>query len=249
MPVPNASALMSRREFLKTSVAAAALTTVCGCAAAATPARLPTRAVILFQGDSITDAGRDRNRAKVPNDPAGLAAGYAGLVARGLLAQHPEWQCYNRGVSGNRVLDLLERWEQDSLELAPDLVSILIGVNDTWHRYIGGTGIPVARYQVLYTRVLADTVARRPSCRLVLCEPFALPGGAFKNEWMPELRERMAVVRRLARDFHATLVPFQEVFESEMKSRPASALAVDGVHPTELGHQVMAKAWRSAVGI
>lgn len=214
-------------------------------------AAFPANAVLLFQGDSITDAGRERGRDNVPNDPAGLAWGYVGMIAHELQAEHPDakWRIFNRGVSGNRVFDLLSRWENDTLDLEPALVSILIGVNDTWHRYLGGTGIPVGRYEAFYRMLLKDTLARRPSCQLVLCEPFALPGGAFKDEWMPELRERMAVVRGLAAEFGAVFVPFQNAFEREMLHRAPTELAADGVHPTESGHRLMAKTWREAVGL
>ncbi len=210
-------------------------------------AALPANAVLLFQGDSITDAGRDRDRGNLPNDPAGLAQGYVGMIARELVATFPGWKCYNHGISGNRVIDLLGRWERDTLDFEPDLVSVLIGVNDTWHRYIGGTGIPVGHYETYYRMLLEDTRARRSSCQFVLCEPFALPGGAFKDEWMPELRERMGVVRHLAAEFDAVYVPFQQMFEREMSRHTPTELAADGVHPSELGHRLMAKAWRKAV--
>lgn len=249
MSQPSPFLPMSRRDFiLKTAVAATAVPALAATAATGSKP-LPAGAVVLFQGDSITDAGRNRDRANLPNDPAGLAEGYAGRIARKLLAKHPDWKCYNHGISGNRSIDLLTRWERDSLDLEPDVVSILIGVNDTWHRHIGGTSIPVPRYEALYRMVLDDTRERRPDCRLVLCQPFALPGGAFKDEWMPELRERMAVVRRLAADYGATFVPFQEMFEREMQKRPAAELAGDGVHPTELGHDLMAAAWLEATGL
>lgn len=250
-PVP---ALISRRQFLLGS-AACALAASLGRAAAAPVDQVattsqPTNAVLVFQGDSITDAGRDRAQT-LPNIPAGLAAGYVGILAAQLLGAHPDkgLQVYNRGVSGNRVLDLLDRWPVDTLKLELDLVSILVGVNDTWHQYIGGFGIKVPRYAALYRMLLEDTLERRPQCRLVLCEPFALPGGAFKDAWMEELRGRMAAVRELAKEFNATLVPFQTMFEEAMKECQAAKLAADGVHPTLLGHQLMAKAWRDAVGL
>lgn len=208
----------------------------------------PRPGVVVFQGDSITDAGRSREHDSA-NDPAALGSGYVGLIAREVLAKpaNAEMRIFNRGVSGNRSLDLLVRWERDTLALAPDVVSILVGVNDTWHRHLpGGVGIKVPRYAAFYRMLIEDTLERRSNCRLVLCEPFALPGGQFRDEWMGELNERMAIVRGLAREFRATVVPFHQTFAEAMKRHPAADLAADGVHPTLLGHQLMAAAWRAA---
>lgn len=243
----------SRRRFLLGTAAALGLWPVARAAASfamTTSTSLPAHAVILFQGDSITDCLRDRTRTW-PNDPAALGAGYVGRIAGDLLAQHPGagWRFLNRGISGDRVVDLLGRWRRDTLALEPDLVSILVGVNDTWHESLFGNGVPVARYEELYRLLLADTRAARPQCRLVLGEPFALPGGEFKAEWMPELRERGAVVRRLAGEFGAAFVPYQQMFDAAQKKYTATELAADGVHPSPLGHQLMTVAWREAAGL
>ncbi len=243
---------LSRRRFLGGLASAAALWPVARASSplpmnSAPSASLPAEAVILFQGDSITDCLRDRTRSW-PNDPAALGAGYAGRIAGDLLAQHAGqgWKFFNRGISGDRIVDLLGRWRRDALALKPDLVSLLVGVNDTWHESLNGNGISVARYAELYRMVLQDTRAARPDCRLVLGEPFALPGGEFKAEWLPELRERGAVVRQLAQEFGAAFVPYQQMFEAAQKKYSAAELAADGVHPSPLGHQLMAAAWREA---
>lgn len=215
-----------------------------------TPASLPAEAVILFQGDSITDCLRDRARPG-PNDPAALGAGYAGRVAGDLLAQHAGagWKFFNRGISGDRVVDLLGRWRRDALALQPDLVSILVGVNDTWHEHLFGNGVSVERYAELYRLLLLDTRAARPQCRLVLGEPFALPGGDFQAAWMLELRARAAVVRKLAQEFGAAFVPYQEMFDAARRRYADAELAADGVHPSPLGHRLMADAWRQAAAL
>ena len=237
----------TRRRFIAGTAAFAATTALAQAPGTATPAAPPT---IVFQGDSITDAGRDR--VGHANEPASMGPGYVGLLAESLQRDHAGVQIFNRGVSGNRVLDLLGRWEQDTLRLQPDVVSILIGVNDTWHRYLpGGVGIKVPRFAVLYRMLLEDVREQRPACRLVLCEPFALPTprGSFKAEWMPELRERMAVLRGLAQEFGAIFVPFQDKFEEAMRQFSPAELAGDGVHPSLLGHQLMARTWREATGL
>lgn len=207
----------------------------------------PAHAVLLFQGDSITDCLRDRTRSG-PNDPAALGAGYVGRIAGDLLARHPGagWKFYNRGISGDRSVDLLGRWRRDALALQPDVVSILVGVNDTWHEHLTGNGIDVSRYAELYRLILDDTRRARPDARLVLGEPFALPGEEFKDAWFDELRARGAVVRQLAKEFGAAFVPYQAMFDAALKRYSATELAADGVHPSPLGHQLMAQAWREA---
>jgi acyl-CoA thioesterase-1 len=211
---------------------------------------LPDKTVFLFQGDSITDCLRDRTRSW-SNDPAALGAGYAGRIAGDLLAGHAGagWQFYNRGISGDRTVDLLGRWRRDALALQPDVVSILVGVNDTWHEHLTGNGISVPRYAELYRMLLTDTRQARPRVRLVLGEPFALPGGEFKEDWFDELRARGKVVRQLAQEFGAAFVPYQGMFEAARQRYSAAELAADGVHPSPLGHQLMAQAWREAAAL
>jgi lysophospholipase L1-like esterase len=243
----------TRRRFL---LGAATLATLLPAlrASLSTPmtssSHLPNNTVLLFQGDSITDCLRDRTRSW-PNDPAALGAGYVGRIAGDLLAQHPGAgvQIYNRGISGDRTVDLLGRWRRDALALQPDVVSILVGVNDTWHEHLTGNGISVARYAELYRMLLADTLQARPRVRLVLGEPFALPGGEFKDAWFDELRARGAVVRQLAQEFGATFVSYQGTFDAALKRFSAAELAADGVHPSALGHQLMAQTWREAAAL
>jgi acyl-CoA thioesterase I len=212
--------------------------------------KLPREAVVLFQGDSITDCSRDRN-CSLPNEPAGLGAGYAARIAGDLLACGPGagWKIFNRGVSGDRIVDLLGRWRRDALSLKPDVLSILVGVNDTWHEHLNGNGVSVARYLQLYRMLLEDTKAALPECHVILGEPFALPGGAFHTEWIPELQERARGVRRLAQEFGASFVPYQSEFVAALTKFTAAELAPDGVHPSLLGHQMMAAAWRDAAGL
>lgn len=215
-----------------------------------TSSPLPDNSVLLFQGDSITDCLRDRTRSW-PNDPAALGAGYVGRIAGDLLALRPGagWKIYNRGISGDRTVDLLGRWRRDTLALQPDVVSILVGINDTWHEHLAGNGVSVPRYAEFYRMLLADTLQARPRARLVLGEPFALPGGEFKGAWFDELRARGQVVRHLAKEFGAAFVPYQGMFDAACQRYSAAELAADGVHPSPLGHQLMAQAWRDAAAL
>lgn len=209
--------------------------------------------VVLFQGDSITDCWRSREHAG-PNSGESLGRGYVFLAAARLLVAVPggTLQVFNRGISGNRVTDLAERWKADCLDLRPTVVSILIGVNDTWHGTAKGTpesGVPLDRYELVYRKLLSDTKDALPGVRLVLAEPFVLRCGEVNAAWFPEIDDRRAIVRRLADEAGATFVAYQSVFDEASKRAPAHYWAADGVHPSLPGHQLMADAWCRAVGV
>jgi len=203
---------------------------------------------ILFQGDSITDTARNREIAK-PNHGAALGSGYANLIASRLLQDRPQDQLsfYNRGISGNRVTDLYARWKVDGINLQPDLISILIGVNDTWHEFMYGNGVEVARYTTIYRMLLDYTKQRLPAVKLVLCEPFVLRCGVVTDEWIAEMDERRQVVSKLATEFDAIFVPFQGVLDKALQHAEAAYWAADGVHPTPAGHRLLADAWLAAL--
>jgi len=204
---------------------------------------------ILFQGDSITDAGRDRTRREV-NDAAALGRGYAYLAAARLLADQPRLglMLWNRGISGNRVPDLLARWQTDCIDLEPNLVSILIGVNDLWHKFDGRYTGSVADFEQGYRELLEQTRQALPQATIVLCEPFVLRTGVVSAKWFPEFDQRRAVAGRLAREYQTRFVPFQSNFDRALADDSAPAYwAADGVHPTAAGHQLLADAWLAAV--
>jgi lysophospholipase L1-like esterase len=194
---------------------------------------------ILFQGDSITDG--NRGRTADPNHI--LGHGYQFIIAAKFGAAYPERHLtfMNRGVSGNTVANLVARWQTDTLDLKPDLLSILIGVNDLGH------GVSVEDYERQYDQLLADTVKALPDVRLVLGEPFGARVGKYDNEqWdarLVELKNRQAVVAKLAAKYHAALVHYQRAFDDAMQRAPADYWIWDGVHPTYSGHQVMADEW------
>ena len=204
---------------------------------------------ILFQGDSITDASRDRS-GRQHNDAAAMGRGYAYLAMCRLLADSPAraLAVYNRGISGNRVPDLRARWDADCVGLQPDVLSILIGVNDLWHKMEGRSSGTVAQYESGYAELLEQTRRALPQTRLVLCEPFALRCGAVTERWFPEFDERRAVAARLAQRSGAAFVPFQDVFDRALRAGSTPEYwAADGVHPTPQGHQLMADAWLASV--
>lgn len=203
---------------------------------------------ILFQGDSITDAGRQRDPAAPANQQPSLGNGYAWLAAAGLLVRpgRGPLRIHNRGISGNKVFQLAERWNADCLGLAPDVLSILIGVNDIWHARGGGYDGTAAVYERDYDALLARTRAAMPTVRLVVCEPFVLRCGAVDASWFPEFDDYRAAARRVADAHDATWVPFHAMFEEAVKYAPATHWAPDGVHPSAAGAALMAQAWLAA---
>ncbi|MBK8976329.1 MAG: SGNH/GDSL hydrolase family protein [Planctomycetes bacterium] len=243
-----------RSTFHRGAIAAllALIPTLAGCAAtgsdAASRALVQPGMTVLFQGDSITDAGRNREVGDA-NDPRGLGRGYASLAAAGLLmdAAPRDVFVHNRGVSGNKVFQLAERWDADCLELRPDVVSILIGVNDIWHTKNGNYDGTVAIYERDYDALLTRTRTALPDVKLVVCEPFVLRCGAIDDSWFPEFDEYRAAARRVAAAHGAVFVPFQQMFDDALAQAPAEHWARDGVHPSMAGAALMAKTWLATV--
>ncbi len=235
---------MNRREFLAVTAAMAAAKHISGAIVDAPP---PEGRVVLFQGDSITDAGRDRTSAK-PNAAGALGNGYPLLITAAVLAARPGdgLQFYNRGISGNKVPDLQQRWKTDTLDLKPAVLSILIGVNDLWHKLDHGYTGTVQDYEQQYTALLDETRRALPAVKLIVLEPFVLRTGAVDARWFPEFDQRRAAAARVAAQAKAAFVPLQSVFDHHVKAAPPEYWAADGVHPTPAGHAVIAEQWRRA---
>ena len=207
-------------------------------------------AVVLLQVDSSTDCGRNRKDANANAAPA-LGTGYPLLVSSEVLDAHPDagLRFFNRGVSGDKVPDLAKRWDADTIALQPDILSILIGVNDYWARTKHGyTGTP-RDYEDGYDALLARTRQALPKVRLVVMEPFVLRFGAVDASWFPEFDERRAIAARVAQRAGATFVPLQATFDDLVRQAPPEYWLIDGVHPTPAGHAAIAEQWRRAVGL
>ena len=202
-------------------------------------------AVVLFQGDSITDADRYHNDDSAPGN---LGYGYAMMTSAWFSALYPEKavRFINRGISGDRTVDLRERWQEDCLALRPTWISILIGVNDTWRRYDSNDPTPVREYESAYRAILEQTSAKL-NARLILCEPFVLPVAEDRTTWREDLDPKIAVVRRLAREFKALYVPLDGIFARAATQREPAFWASDGVHPTVEGHALIAQSWLRTV--
>jgi lysophospholipase L1-like esterase len=183
---------------------------------------------ILFAGDSVTDCGRRE-------DPAGLGDGYVFRIAE-TLGSEANW--LNRGISGDRSRDLRERWDRDVLAARPALVSVLVGINDTWRRYDSNDPTSAADFEASYRALLEPLAADR--VRLVLIEPFLLPVGAEQTAWRDDLEPKIAIVRSLAREYGAALVPADTALNAVGDT---AGLAPDGVHPSHRGHELLAALW------
>ncbi len=209
------------------------------------PDIIPNGTIVLFQGDSITDAGRDRSRY-YPNNPRGMGNGYVYQIVADLLAQHPEnnIKCYNRGISGNKVYQLAGRWEDDCLNLHPQVLSILIGVNDFWHTLSSNyQGTPEVFDQDL-RELLNRTQKALPGIKIILGEPFAVKGGsAITGKWDEGFPPYQKIVKQIATDFNAAFVPYQKVFDEALEKAPVTHWCPDGVHPSIAGASLMKDAW------
>jgi lysophospholipase L1-like esterase len=256
----SSNTLADRRAFLKATgalAAAVALPHVAEAVAASDAAHWPPRVqrlihandVILFQGDSITDMGRSREQGDKPNDPAGLGSGYASIAAAELLVDRPGdgLQIFNRGISGNKVFQLADRWQTDCLDLKPNVLSILIGVNDFWHTLDGKYDGTVEVYERDYRKLLIHTRQALPKTKLVVCEPFVLQCGSVDQKWFPPFDGYRAAARRAADAFGATFIPLQSMFDVAVRYAPPAHWAADGVHPTAAGAALMAFNWVRAV--
>jgi len=208
---------------------------------------LASGGLLLFQGDSITDAHRRPDEA---NEAFKLGNGYVFLIAAALRLAHPEWTCryLNRGISGQRVPDLAKRWERDCVDLRPDVLSLLIGINDV-SAEVRGWASDAGHYEDDYRALIERARAARPDAKLVFMEPFALPCGEVDPAWMPVLGRNQAAVRRLARDYGAIFVPLQEAFERAAVKTGPRYWCYDGMHPTPAGFALIARAWLDATGI
>jgi lysophospholipase L1-like esterase len=205
--------------------------------------------IILFQGDSITDSGRNKEDSSF-NTSRALGSGYPMLAGASLLEKYASLnlKVYNKGISGNKVYQLAERWDKDCLDIKPDILSILIGVNDIWHTLNGTYNGTIEIYRNDFTALLERTKKALPDVKLIICEPFAVPGvKAVNDKWYPEFYGYQKTSREIALQFGATFIPYQKIYNEAGKQAPGVYWTGDGVHPTLAGAQLMAQAWLEAI--
>jgi len=202
---------------------------------------------ILFQGDSITDCGRKRE------DPTAMGNGYANLVKAALGADCPdEYEFLNRGISGNRIVDLYARIKIDFINLQPDYASIYVGVNDTWHEISKQNGVDTEKFEKIYSMMIEEILEACPNIKLILISPYVLNGpSTCDSEEIPDrwtrfekdVSEKAAAVKRIAEKYSLPLMELQPVFDEACKKAPAVYWTKDGVHPTACGHELIKRLW------
>lgn len=241
---------LTRRQFVGTTAGVLAASFLPGDTIARKRSAPPKHATILFQGDSVTDNFRSRTITAANIDRA-LGTGYPFLVASEALARHPDRDLHflNRGISGNKIPDLAARWQSDTLELKPDILSVLIGVNDFWHTMLNGYTGTLQDYENGYMTLLEQTRNALPNVKFVVLEPFALRGKFVDDRWYPAFSRYQAASRRVAQRMGATFVPLQHVFDERSARTGPLYWTADGVHPTPAGHALIADRWRDAVDI
>ena len=207
--------------------------------------------IILFQGDSITDTGRNRD-----NDVS-VGTGYANLLKSHLSAACPyQYKFYNRGISGNRIVDLYARIKIDMINLKPDYMSILVGVNDVWHEYTRKNGVSAEKFEMVYGLMIEELQQALPDLKIMILEPFVLPGSAtenteeFPDRWeffRSEVELRAKAAKRIAEKYNLPFVPLQEMFDKANADAPYSGYWLqDGVHPSHAGHELIKQQWLKA---
>ena len=199
---------------------------------------------ILFFGDSITDMGRCR---EAPNgDISSYGSGYVFVAASELHGENPlKYEVVNRGISGNRVVDLYARIKSDVWNESPDVLSILIGVNDVWHEIGSGNGVDLERWERVYRMLIEDTLKRLPKLEIVICEPFVLSGNATKEimKEFEQVYDYAAVAKKIASDYKLHFLPLQKKLDEAAKKHGVEAYLFDGVHPAIGGAKLIATEW------
>jgi lysophospholipase L1-like esterase len=201
---------------------------------------------ILFQGDSITDAGRDRSRYYA-NNASGLGSGYVGQVATELLGTKTDKtiNIYNRGISGDKVPQLAARWKDDCMQLKPTILSVMVGVNDFWHTLTHGYEATSRDYVDGFYRLMSDTKSAIPDIKIIIAEPFYVPDGtAINNDiWKSGFPIYQKGAEEVAQKIGAEFIPLQSIFNIALSNQPVSYWCPDGVHPSLAGSYLMSEAW------
>ena len=209
--------------------------------------KLKKNDIVLFQGDSITDGARGRNSDLNHI----LGHGYQYILAGKLLADNPgkNIEVINRGISGNRISDLFGRWQEDCLDLKPTILSILIGINDIAFKYINGSGSDPDRYEKIYCNLIDEVLERNPDTLLVIMEPFygVSPDPDIHAHYVPRIDAIREKARAVAYKYNAVFVPLQDVFDDFKSKYDIFEATWDGIHPTVLGHQLIADRWIECV--
>jgi lysophospholipase L1-like esterase len=248
----------NRRNFIKNAsigtIAAISIPQIVSSAMAASPkgkkVNIEKGDVILFQGDSITDSSRGNRNALAPNNAGALGNGYALMATGELLLQHSDkdLKFFNKGVSGNKVYQMADRWDTDTLAIKPNVLSIHIGVNDFWHTLTNGYTGTIETYIADYKKLLERTKQALPDVKLIICEPYAVKGvKAVDDKWYPTFDLFRKAAKDMSDQYNAPFVPYQAAYDKAIQLAPPAYWTVDGVHPSVAGAALMARTWLEAV--
>lgn len=247
---------IGRKKFIQTAVIGAALSmSIPDLVNQAFGAEMPGKIklakdeIILFQGDSVTDSGRQRDNLQA-NSAQAMGGGYA-LIAGGQLLQRApskNIQIYNRGISGNKVFELAARWETDCIQLKPGILSILVGVNDFWHTLSSGYKGTIETYKGDYRKLIDRTLQQLPNLKLIIGEPYGVSGiKAVDAKWYPEFNAYREAAAGLASEYKAVFIPYQKIYDMAQQAAPGVYWTADGVHPSMAGCGLMAHAWLETI--
>lgn len=200
---------------------------------------------ILFQGDSITDAFRSRG------DEPNFGCGYPLLVKACMgFAEPGKYEFVNKGISGNRIVDVYARIKNDIININPDVMSILIGVNDVWHDFLEiPNGVDAEKFYLIYDLLVSEVLATNPKIKIIIMEPFVLKGSATTENWdifKTEVNKRAEMAKKIAEKYDFPFVFLQEGFNELAKTTPNEYWLYDGVHPTSFGHEFIKQEWLKA---
>lgn len=199
---------------------------------------------ILFQGDSITDANRSRENDTV------LGKGYPLLVEASLGYEGcGKYEFINRGVGGNRVIDVYARTKKDIINVKPDVMSMLVGVNDVWHEFMYHTGVDADKYYRLYDMMIEEVMTALPDIKIMIMEPFVLKGPATEEHWecfTAEVKKRAEMAKRIAEKYCLPFIQLQQGFDELSQRAETTYWLADGVHPTAKGHEYIKREWIKA---
>jgi len=200
---------------------------------------------ILFQGDSITDALRQSDNGY------NMGFGYPLFLKATLGYTHPgEYEFFNRGLSGDRIVDIYARMKRDILSIQPDVMSILVGVNDVWHELMTPpNGVDADKFFKIYCMLIEEVLAELPSLKIIIMEPFVLKACHTVEHWeyfKTEVKKRAEMAKKVAEKYGLPFVPLQDGFDALSKKAPSDYWLVDGVHPTAMGYEYIKEEWLKA---
>ena len=208
---------------------------------------------ILFQGDSITDVGRSRE------DNANVGRGYPHLIKAAFNLNEPgKYEFINRGIAGNRSVDIYARIKSDIINIAPDFMSLLFGVNDVSHEIFRQNGVSERKHEMIYSMLIEEVREAIPNIKMLIMEPFLLPASATVGAlpdgsdmypfYRSEVEKRAAVAKRVAEKYSIEFLPLQKLFDEAAAKATPEYWMKDGVHPTDAGHALIAEEWKKAFG-